>query len=316
MFRDATAMTRPPAASRSAIVILLFGAACIACAPIFVRLSELGPSATAFYRLLFSLPVVWSWMIFDWRADGYGRRPATRRDFGLLALAGFFFACDLAVWHWSIRLTSVANATLLANFAPIFVTLGAYGIFGERFNKTFLLGMLCAICGVVILLGDSLYISHRHLVGDICGITTAFFYGGYILTVGRLRTRFSTATIMACSGLTTCLVLVPITVISGESFHAATLHGWLILVALALVSQVGGQGMIAYALAHLSAPFGSVALLLQPVLAALFAWLLFHEGLSGWQLCGGVVVLTGVYCARRGSSRAATGTAAGGRPHR
>ena len=289
------------AANTSAIVILLFGALCIAFAPIFVRLSELGPSATAFYRLLFALPVVWSWMALDWKTDSGSRRPATWKDYRLLALAGFFFAGDLAVWHWSIRLTSVANATLLANFAPIFVTLGAYFIFGERYSRTFLIGMVCAICGVVILLGDSVNISHKHLLGDVCGMVTAVFYGGYILTVGRLRTSFSTATIMAWSGLTTCLVLIPVTALSGESFIAATFNGWLVLVGLALVSQVGGQSMIAYALAHLSAAFGSVALLLQPVLAAVFAWILFKEGLSLLQMCGGIIVLTGVYFARRGS---------------
>jgi len=294
----------PNPGNASAIVVLLFGAVCIAFAPIFVRLSELGPSATAFYRLLFSLPVVWSWMALDWKTDSTGRRPASWNDYRLLAMAGFFFAGDLAVWHWSIRLTSVANATLLANFAPIFVTLGAYIIFKERFSKVFLFGMVCAIAGVVILLGDSINIGHRHLMGDVCGMVTAVFYGGYILTVGRLRARFSTATIMAWSGLTCCLVLVPITLLSGESFMALTINGWLVLVGLALISQVGGQSMIAYALAHLSAAFGSVALLLQPVLAAVFAWILFKEGLSVLQLCGGVIVLTGVYFARRGSSLA------------
>ena len=287
----------------SAIVVLLFGAVCIAFAPIFVRLSELGPSATAFYRLLFSLPVVWSWMLLDWKTDNSGRRPATWHDYRLLAMAGMFFAGDLAVWHWSIRLTSVANATLLANFAPIFVTLGAFIIFGERFSKVFLIGMACAISGVVILLGESINISHRHLLGDVCGMVTAVFYGAYILTVGRLRSRFSTATIMAWSGLTCCLVLIPITLFSGESFVSATVNGWLVLAGLALISQVGGQSMIAYALAHLSAAFGSVALLLQPVLAAVFAWILFKEGLSVLQMCGGIIVLTGVYFARRGSSR-------------
>ena len=299
----AGALRRSGQDNTGAIIVLLFGALCIAFAPIFVRLSELGPSATAFYRLLFSLPVLWSWMALDWKTDPGGRRPASWRDYRLLALAGFFFAGDLAVWHWSIRLTSVANATLLANFAPIFVTLGAFGIFGERFSKTFLFGMVCAICGVVILLGDSTTISHRHLLGDVCGLITAVFYGGYILTVGRLRTMFSTATIMAWSGLTTCLILVPITLLSGESFVATTPGGWLVLIGLALISQVSGQGMIAYALAHLSAAFGSVALLLQPVLAAMFAWILFREGLSLFQLGGGLVVLTGVYFARHGSLR-------------
>jgi drug/metabolite transporter (DMT)-like permease len=292
-------MSRNTREDTGAVLCLLVGAACIAFAPIFVRLSELGPSATAFYRLFFSLPVFWFWMGMEHRRNTVRNRPATRRDFLLQALAGFYFAGDLAIWHWSIRLTSVANATLLANFAPVFVTLGSYALFGERFSKTFLTGMACAVTGVVILMGDSFQISGRHLLGDLCGMATAVFYSAYLLTVGRLRNRFSTATIMAWSGLSASLVLVPVTVISGEGFIAGTIHGWLVLAGLALISQVGGQSLITYALAHLSAAFGSVGLLLQPVLAAVFAWVLFREQLGILKLAGGIIVLMGVYIARR-----------------
>ena len=68
-----------------------------------------------------------------------------------------------------------------------------------------------------------------------------------------------------------------------------------------MVSHVGGQGLIAWALAHLSAAFGSVSLLWQPVAAALFAWLLLHESLGAWQMTGGIIVLAGIYLARRAS---------------
>jgi drug/metabolite transporter (DMT)-like permease len=82
--------------------------------------------------------------------------------------------------------------------------------------------------------------------------------------------------------------------------HSAA--GWWILVGLALVSHAAGQGLIAYALAHLPAAFSSVSLLFQPVMAAIFAWLLLAEPLAALQIAGGVVVLVGIYLARRGSS--------------
>ena len=77
--------------------------------------------------------------------------------------------------------------------------------------------------------------------------------------------------------------------------------GWLILVGLAWISHARGQGLIAYALAHLPAAFSSVSLLFQPVMAAFFAWLLLAEPLAPLQIAGGVVVLAGIYLARRGS---------------
>jgi drug/metabolite transporter (DMT)-like permease len=74
-----------------------------------------------------------------------------------------------------------------------------------------------------------------------------------------------------------------------------------VVLGLALVSHAAGQGLIAYALAHLPAAFSSVGLLLQPVVAALFAWLLLAEPLAALQVAGGMVVLAGIYLARRGS---------------
>jgi drug/metabolite transporter (DMT)-like permease len=100
----------------------------------------------------------------------------------------------------------------------------------------------------------------------------AAFCAGYIMLVGRLRGRISTATVMGISDIATCLALLPIALASGESLTAHTLHGWAVLFALAWLSQVAGQSVIAWSLAHLPAAFGAVTLLINRVAAALFAW--------------------------------------------
>lgn len=284
-----------------AVIVLLLGAAAISLAPIFVRLSEVGPSATAFYRMFFAVPVLWLWMVQDKKTNVVHRQPSSLLDFARLSLAGLFFVADLVFWHWSIKLTSIANSTLLANFAPIFVTVAGYFLYGERFTRTFLIGMVLAMTGVVFLLGDSFVYQTEHLLGDAYGLVAALFYAAYLMAVGRLRADFSTATVMTWSGLVTCIALIPVTLIAGESFIAPSLFGWAVLVGLALISQAGGQSMIAYALAHLPAAFGAVGLLLQPALATVIAWFLFDESLSPLQLAGGLVVIVGIYFARRGT---------------
>jgi len=289
----------PPRGGRLAFAALLLGAAAIGFAPIFVRLSEIGPTATAFQRLLLALPALWLWALWD--SEGRAAGPAGRRDWLALAACGLFFAGDLAVWHWSITFTAVANATLITNLAPIFVTFGAWALFRERFTRTFLAGLVLGITGVFLLMGDSVELGVRNVTGDALGLLAAVFYGAYLLTVSRLRRRFSTAVLMAWSGTFTCLGLLPVALLSGESLLPATAHGWGILVALALLSHVGGQGLIAYALAHLPAAFSSLSLLLQPVIAAGLAWLLLAEALRPVQALGAVVVLAGILLARRGS---------------
>lgn len=106
---------------------------------------------------------------------------------------------------------------------------------------------------------------------------------------------------MAWSGLTTALVLLPTTLLSQESLSVHSFSGWVVLISLALISQVGGQSLIAFALAHLPASFSSVALLVQPVTAALLAWLLLKEAIGAWQALGGILVLFGILMAKRGS---------------
>ena len=284
------------------LAALFAGAVAIAFAPIFVRLSPVGPSATAFWRILLALPPLWIWMVLKREGPDPKRSPSSFSDYFHLGLAGLFFAGDLSIWHWSIKLTSVANATLLVNFAPVFVTLGGWLIFRQKVRLIFLLGMGLALLGMTLIAGHSFQVGLHYFLGDTLSFTAALFYAGYLLSVKSLRERFSTATLMAWSGLVTAAALLPITLLSGESLPIHSLQGWAILIGLALISQVAGQSLIAFALAHLQASFSSVALLVQPVTAALLAWLLLYESIGAWQIFGGILVLFGILVAKRGST--------------
>src|SRR5262245_4614660 len=274
-----------------ALVALFAGAVAIATSALFVKVSEAGPVATAFWRVALALPVLWAWsLIVARRID----RVSFARDGRLMVAAGLFFAGDLAVWHWSIMLTTVANATLLANLAPIFVTLAVWILHGRRPSALFLSGLAAALAGTTLLLGGDFRLYGKELAGDLLGVLTAMFYAGYQLTVTRLRSGVSTASLMAWSGLVTAVALLPLALASGEQILPQTAYGWMKLFGLALISQAGGQSLIAYAMAHLPATFSSVGLLLQPVMAALFAWMLLGEMLGAFEIAGGCIVLIGI----------------------
>jgi drug/metabolite transporter (DMT)-like permease len=288
--------------TRLALIALLSGAVGIAIAPILVRLSPVGPSATAFWRVLLALPLLWAWSGFHRGRLPLKGLPASAADYGQLFLAGWFFAVDLSLWHWSIKLTSVANATLLVNFAPVFVTLGSWLIFHQRIRSLFLLGMALALAGMALIAGHNFQVSLRFFWGDALSFSAALFYAGYLLSIKTLRERFATSTIMAWSGLSAATTLLVISCLTGESLFFSGLRGWAVLLALAMVSQAAGQSLITYALAQLPAAFSSVALLFQPLTAAVLAWILLDEPVRGWQAYGGFLVLMGIAVARRGSS--------------
>lgn len=281
---------------RGAMGALVLGALCLAYAPILVRVSEAGPTMTAFWRLAFASPVLWLWAVLA-RAG----RPRGAREVLRVVAPGLFFAGDLALWHWSIRFTTIANSTLLANLAPVLVTAGGWVLFGRRFRPLFLVGMAGALLGATVLTGESLALSRERAVGDALGVGTAVFYAAYILAVGRLRERYPTPTVMAWSATAAALALLPLGLLTERRLVADTAGGWGTLVALALVSHVGGQGLVAWALAHLPAAFSSVTLLLQPAAASALAWVLFAEALSPLQGVGAAVIVCGILLARRGS---------------
>jgi drug/metabolite transporter (DMT)-like permease len=217
--------------------------------------------------------------------------------------AAIAFAGDLAVWHLSVKFTSVANSTLLAKLAAIFVTLAAWLLFRQKPTRLFLVGLVTAMAGVGMLVSTSIAFSSTALFGDALGVVTAMFYAWYLLTVKDLRDRGTgTLRLMAVITAITALILLPIALATGEQMLPDTGTGWPKLIGIALISHAGGQGLIAYALAHLPATFSSVSLLLQPVMAGVFAWVLLGEPLVAMQIAGGCVVLAGIYLSRKGTA--------------
>ncbi len=306
-----------------ALLALIGGAVAIGFAPVLARVSEAGPVSTAFFRMALSVPLLWAW----WWANESPRRTtggtapwrpnqhlAKRPPKHLLWLSGLFFAIDLSIWHWAIHFTTVANATLFANVAPVFVTIGAWMFWDERVDHVFITGSILAFLGAVILVGIDVELGRWFLIGDAMSLAAAVFYAAYILTVKELRRHYSVARIMAVSAFSSSVILLPMALISpGESLLPATAMGWLILVALALVSHVAGQSLIAYALAHLQAGLSAITLLVQPVVAAALAWWWVDERLSTLQILGGLLVLAGIFVARQGT-KANVVTGLGRRP--
>jgi drug/metabolite transporter (DMT)-like permease len=289
----------PDEAQRLAFGLLVAAGIGIGFSGIFVRLAEVGPTASAFWRMIIALPPLALWMMRE-RARGPAPR-LTFHDRFILALAGALYAAELVLWHWSLGWTSVANATVIANIYPVFVTLGAWLVFRQRTTARFILGLAIAIAGMIVLVGDKLRLGGGGLEGEALCVATSVFYGGYFLVVVRLRRAHSVATVMAWGAAVAALILFPLALAAGERVIPPSGSGWLALILLGLVCQAGAQGAIAYALAHLPASLSAVTLLIQPLTAAVMAWLILAEPIGAFQFAGGAILLAGIFIARRGT---------------
>jgi drug/metabolite transporter (DMT)-like permease len=281
---------------RLALPALLIGGIAIGFSPIFVRLSELGPIATGFYRLFLALPLLWLWMQREER-----HAETSKVEWLAIAVPGILFAGDIFFWHWSITYTTVANATLFANLAPVIVTFGAWFFLREHITLRFLAGMTLAMAGAALLVNGSAAMGARYVLGDMFGLITACFFGSYVLAVARLRDRHAASTIMFYSNAVSCVLLLAATLASGESLVPRSPNGWIALFALAWISQAMGQGLIAHALGHLPASFSALVILIEPLTAAILGWVWLGEALGLLQAVGGAIVVAGIAVARRAS---------------
>lgn len=298
------------------VLALVTGAIFLGSSPLLVRLSYLEPTATAFYRVALAAPVFLVFpLLYAGPRNQSSGSAATHADLLWQVAAGGFFALDLLCLHWSLRYTSVANATLFLNFAPFFVALGAWAIFGEVPTWREALGFIIAIGGVVLLVGGLSTERPERLLGDALGIVAGAAYGSYLMVVSRFRHRMRTSLVMGVTSLSCAFFLLPATLAMGESLVPHTAIAWGLLLALALVTHAGGQGLLVFAMKYLPPTTSSVTLLLQPVVAACGAWLLFAETLGPWQIFGGCIVLVGIGLCHEAASRTAAARPRPKRPH-
>ncbi|MGI9590779.1 MAG: DMT family transporter [Myxococcota bacterium] len=271
------------------ILVFLTGVAGISFAAIFVRLALPAPPViTGFYRMLFGTLLVGAYLL--WR----GRPIAASPRHGLLALAsGVCFGTDHAIWNTSLVHTTVANSTLLVNTTPLYVGLWSLLVLRQRLHPRFVVGAALALAGAAMLLGVS-WGDGRHLFGDLLALAAAVLYTGYLLLMSAARREAEVvdALFLASAGAT--LTLGGYGLAAGNAFVGFPAHSWLAFAGAALVSQVGGVFAIIWALRYLPATTASVALLGQPVGAALLAWWLLGEPLSALQSLGALAVLAGI----------------------
>lgn len=284
-------------------IAVVAGAVAIATAAIFMRLSDVTPTAAAFWRVTLALPLLFIWMQLDPATHKARTAPNAPKWFWPSIVVGFWFAADLFLWHWSVEKTTVANATLLANMATVLTAVAGFLFLGQRFKNRFVVGLVCSVVGAVVLVGQNASLNPDYLLGDVLGLLTAVAYAGYIIFGANARATLTTPVIMFGSALTTAVFLLPAALLEDGHFFPPTLAAWLPLLGLAWFTHVLGQSLIIYGLAHVPATLGSVTLLIQPVISAILAWWIFAEALGLGHLLGASFIFTGIWLARAGSKK-------------
>lgn len=276
-------------------ILLAFGAMLIGFAPIFVKLSMLSSSAISFYRMFLALPFLF--LLNYMLNKKFFFRVKNKKTILYAAFASLAFTTDLTLWHFSMDITSVSNATIIVNSAPIFVAILSFIFFKERLTKGFLLSFLVTYFGIVGLIYFSNNYVNGKLLGDILCLIAAFFYGVYLLVIARLGKENSLNIIFYTTFFCCLFSIIPMMIEGGNLIPSSSFE-WLNLILMAFLCQFGGQYFITHAIGKISASGASIGLLMQPLTATILAAIIFSEILTSLQIVFALISLFGIYLAR------------------
>ncbi|MCW4462260.1 DMT family transporter [Sphingomonas sp. BT-65] len=283
--------TAPPFAA------LILGNIALAFGPWFVRAADVGPVAAGFWRLAIGVPFLFA-IVFVME-----RNPLRNaKGLGLvLLLAGIAFAADLASWHVGILHTTLANATLFGNSATLMYPIWGFLIARAWPTRQQGVALALAALGAGLLLGRSYSLSPEHLLGDLLCLLAGVLYTVYFILMARARGAMTPLPALALSSAAGILPLLLFAIALGEQIWP---QNWGVLVGLALASQVLGQGLLIYALGHLSPLVVGIALLSQPIVAGTVGWIVYDERLGLPDFIGAILVAIALVLVRRGSAPA------------
>ena len=285
-----TALARP-APTWAGPVMLICGAIAIGFAPIGLRLSAFEPQATGFWRFTFALPLMAGVI--------YAQGGRIGRPSKMALLAGTFFGLDIAFWHASLVMTSVANATFLVNLGNAAVGLIAWVALGERPTRIWLIALAIALAGAFLLSGGAADTSPTALAGDALALLAAVMVSLYLFFAKLARRDTDAMQVLFWSTVTTLAVMAISCGVKGETLIPPSPDWFVWPFALAVVAHVIGQGLIVAGVGVTPAALAGLLLLIQPVTGAMIAWPLFGEALTEIQLAGCALVLIGVWLAGR-----------------
>lgn len=244
-------------------------------------------------RMLVATPIL---SVACWRVVGATMFNIQRRDLLIMMLSGVLLAISQAAYFAAIRYTGVTIATLLTICtAPLFVTCVSLLLKFETLSSRIVTALICAIIGSILLVGlhSPEGTSYNLLLGAVFSLISAIGYGGMIICGRFLAGTYHPLQITTVSFGAGTLALIGINLLAGfVSVH--TPQSWLLLMYLGLVPTALAYWLFQVGLRSVSAMAASILSLLEGMVAALLAWLLFGEKLAATGIIGAVLLILSI----------------------
>ena len=290
-----------PSALKAGLFVLA-GAIMISFAAIFARLTEMPPTTSGFYRMVFGCLAFATLLLL--RPE---MRTGLKDNWSGSFLIGALFAADIWFWHRAIEYIGPGLSTLMANLQVFVLTAVGVIWMRERVGWRFASGLALAVTGLWLLFGrDWANLPPDYRLGIVLGILTALAYGFYLLALRGFQIRHShirPEARLLQSTLCCGLVLGVANVLEGNNFVIPTWQAFWALVGMGVACQMLGWLLITRGMPFLPAALVGLLLLIQPSSSIVWDMIIFGLRLEPWQIVGIVLALVGIYLGMRSAAR-------------
>lgn len=270
---------------------IIIGVISVSLSAIFVKLANADAAVIAFYRMLFSVLIMFP--IF-WIKHKHEMKQLNRKEWIYTSVAGVFLAFHFILWFESLNYTSVASSTVLVTLQPIFALVGTFFFFKEKVTLKAIVATIIAISGSVLIAWGDFSISGDAFYGDILALIACALVTGYFLFGQEVRKRLSLITYSVVVYSVSTVVLFIYVIVTGESFGPYESNEWIMFLLLAIVPNLLGHNLFNWAIKYVSTNIISITILFEPIGAAILAYYIFAEKLTYSQLTGGLVIIIGI----------------------
>ncbi|MEH1793722.1 DMT family transporter [Nostoc sp.] len=286
------------------IIIVIIALLALSTTAIFIKIAvnEMSAITTLFNRLWIATIIFGLWSGINQARNQIRddepilpQQPYPIKEIAFLIAVGLVHVLGRLSWTWALTQTGAANANALGSLNPLFTTLGGWLFFNQIFGRKFIIGLILAMLGAIAVGFEDLLRSNNNFTGDAVALISSIFYAANFLLIEQIRNKFSIITILVWRCVIATSLMIPVVLIFEKQVFPVSLSGWLVVFALAAICEALGHGLIVYSLKTFSSGFISLLLLLNPLIVAILAWIVFSEKLSIFNLLGLVLILGGIY---------------------
>ncbi len=251
-------------------------------------LPDIHPVVIAFWRVVIAGAFLWLYSGF------VPQGPIKPEKRGTVVFAGMLLGIHFACFFQALKLTTIANATLFCALPPIFTALAEKFILKRAWNRNIIWGLAIAFSGLAIVFSNQLNLGDNHKAGIYFAILASVIISAVWLLSEHIRKLTKSVVYTRSLFLSASLPLILLALVNNQNIFNVGCVDIAWLTALGILPTVLGHGLYYHVIKYIRPTVVASVQLGEPVVAVIFAFIIFSEPVTAVWILGGTITLSGL----------------------